>query len=82
MLYHNVDKLVANGKNSFVESPTTIELFHSNLQKHFSQIQYINIREPDWLSLLLCRELGSIFSVINKVDKYEASFVAIYGEIN
>jgi hypothetical protein len=58
-----------------------MELFQNNLQIYFSQIQYVNVRESDWMSLLIKQKTGKHFSVINKVDKWEASFVAIYQQI-
>jgi hypothetical protein len=83
VLYPNVDKLVANGKKTFVKSPARIELFKNKAPDTPLPSTPVITRWGTWLdATVYYAENFEIFcSVVNEFDGDDASSITILKDI-
>jgi hypothetical protein len=83
VLYPNVDKLVANGKEIFVKSPARLELLKNKAPDTPLPPAPVITRWGTWLDAIVCyAEKCEIFcSVVNEFDADDATCITILQDI-
>ena len=83
LLYPNVDKLVSNGKNFFLKSPSRIDLFREKNPDLPLPPAPVITRWGTWLSAVLYygTNFESFASVVNELNKNDASSIEIVQDL-